>query len=312
MRAVAPASRSCAAAPAPFSNIRRSSPETSRRRILVASSCAHSKPGTKCGDETSSWCANSLTPTPRYGSCSSSRRLTRSTTSLVLRRRPAFPSGRLRPVPGRPQVIRFQPIKPAPRRLGKWVDRSLARQVLRAATRAEIVRPTLWINDLGLASLATVCSWPVLYDVTDDWLAASASPRARERAPPPRGATPPSSRRRCGLLARTGAHEGKPADQFGSCPTPSTRLTSALRSPRPADLPAAPVAVYVGTLHDDRIDIGLVLRTAESFLTFSSCSSVRTRAPRKAPNSCAAVRNIHLLGARALRRRSGVPSNTRR
>src|SRR5690606_22853439 len=34
--------------------------------------------------------------------------------------------------------------------------------------------------------------------------------------------------------------------------------------PRPADLPAGPTAVYVGTLHEDRLDVDLVVRTAET------------------------------------------------
>nr|WP_246301227.1 glycosyltransferase [Microbacterium immunditiarum] len=34
--------------------------------------------------------------------------------------------------------------------------------------------------------------------------------------------------------------------------------------PRPADLPPGPTAVYVGTLHEDRLDVDLVVRTAEA------------------------------------------------
>ena len=177
---------------------------------------------------------------------------------LVRRVLPALRGGRLRSVPGNPQVIRFQPAKFVPRRLGGWTDRSLVRQVLRAATRAEIFEPALWINDLDFAPLAARCSWPVLYDITDDWLAASATPREHAR--------------RTGLEERLLGVAGSVvvcspnlvATKGRSRPVtlvPNAVDADRFRTPRPrpADLPSAPVAVYVGTLHDERLDVPLVL-----------------------------------------------------
>ena len=216
---------------------------------------------------------------------------------MTRHRLPTFPLGKLRPVPGRPQVIRFQPTKPAPRRLGAWVDRSLTRQVLRAASRAEIVRPTLWINDLSFASLARCCSWPVLYDITDNWLAASGSPRYHEER-----------RRREEQLLRI-------AGTVVVCSSELARIKGSGRpvrlvpnavdedhfrapQPRPTDLPEAPVAVYVGTLHDERLDIGLILATADAlpdvhlvFVGPNACSDETNHQLRSRSN-------IHLLGAR--------------
>ncbi len=181
---------------------------------------------------------------------------------LVRKRRlPHLPGSRLRPVPGRPHVLRFQPIKLGPRRFGDWVDRSIARQVIRATPRAEIVEPTLWMNDLALISVANQRSWPIVYDITDDWLAASAAPRE--------------------LAVRTtqGRMAARPTHTVVVCSRDLARTKGATRhvrlipnavdrghftTPRvrPHDLPPAPVAVYVGTLHDERVDVDLIVRTA--------------------------------------------------
>ena len=181
---------------------------------------------------------------------------------LVRKRRlPHLPGSRLRPVPGRPHVLRFQPIKLGPRRFGDWVDRSIARQVIRATARAEIVEPTLWMNDLALISVANQRSWPIVYDITDDWLAASAAPRE--------------------LAVRTRKEEWllDAAHAVVVCSRDLARTKGATRhvrlipnavdrghftTPRvrPHDLPPAPVAVYVGTLHDERVDVDLIVRTA--------------------------------------------------
>ena len=72
-----------------------------------------------------------------------------------------------------------------------------------------------------------------------------------------------------------------------------TRPTS-----RPADLPAAPVAVYVGTLHDDRLDVDLVARLASSradldiALVGPDSLSAASRA------TLASHANVHLMGPR--------------
>jgi teichuronic acid biosynthesis glycosyltransferase TuaH len=217
---------------------------------------------------------------------------------LRSRQRPALAeAGRLRPVPDRPHVIRFQPVKPLPRVLGRWADDSLARQVLRATAQIEAVDPTLWVNDLEFTPLAQRVDWPVLYDVTDDWLVASVPHRkARDRR-----------RRERALLER--------ADEVVVCSSglantkgqfrPVRVITNAVdvehfRRPRsrPADLPPDPVAVYVGTLHEDRLDVDLVDELAASLpdvhFTFvgPNALSVTSRARlQRHPN-------VHLLGPR--------------
>jgi teichuronic acid biosynthesis glycosyltransferase TuaH len=151
----------------------------------------------------------------------------------------------------------FRPLKPGPRRLGGWVDAALRLQVRGVARRLGLRRPTLWVNDTTYARLAAATGWPMVYDVTDDWLLARAAPRERAR------------RERLEHEALRLAREvvvcspALAATRGRSRPVtliPNGVDTAHLRRPRPrpADLPPSPVAVYAGTLHDERLDVELV------------------------------------------------------
>ena len=216
---------------------------------------------------------------------------------LVRRVRPAHIGADLRPVPGFPHIIRFRPAKLAPRRFGKWVDRSLARQVTRAAARAELVEPALWINDLSLTPLAAECAWPVVYDVTDDWLDAAGTERRHAEL----------FRQEEWLLDR--------ADEVVVCSGELARRKGRGRSvhtipnavdaahftrarPRPGDLPRSPVAVYVGTLHDERIDVPLLVRTAEALPEVQFALVGPSALGHASTERLSRARNVHLLGAR--------------
>ncbi|MCU1458132.1 MAG: glycosyltransferase family 1 protein, partial [Actinomycetia bacterium] len=217
--------------------------------------------------------------------------------TLIRHIRPEIRGGRLRPVPGNPQVIRYRPVKFAPRRFGGWADRSMTRQVLRAAARAEVSEPTLWINDLNLVHLAARVSRPVLYDMTDDWLAVDVGPRELARL------TALEER----LLAIAGSvvvcSPGLAATKATTRPVtlvPNAVDVERFREPRarPVDLPTGPVALYVGTLHDERIDVELLLQAARELpevqfaLVGPSALSSTTTA------QLAALPNVHRLGPR--------------
>src|SRR5690606_25441775 len=81
--------------------------------------------------------------------------------------------------PGRVHLLR--PTKALPRRLDPGGDRRRALGVARAARDLGLTEPTLWLNDLGGVTLLDVTTWRVLYDITDDWLAAARSPAAHDR-----------------------------------------------------------------------------------------------------------------------------------
>ncbi|MHB1847054.1 MAG: glycosyltransferase [Deltaproteobacteria bacterium] len=155
----------------------------------------------------------------------------------------------------------YGPTKWVPRTAGTVADRLLVRAVERAARAVGFEQPLLWINDLALAPLATRTGWPTLYDVTDDWLLASCTERERLRR----------IRDEATLIAR--------AREVVVCSPalvkskgryrPVTLITNAvdvdwIRMPttRPPDMPLGPVACYVGTLHEDRLDVGLCVELA--------------------------------------------------
>jgi glycosyltransferase involved in cell wall biosynthesis len=155
----------------------------------------------------------------------------------------------------------------------------------------------LWINDTSYGPLIGRTGWPSVYDVTDDWLLIPVPPRERDR------------RRRLEAVAM------RDADRVVVCSPGLARTRGAVRPttlipngvdvghftrprPRPADLPAAPLAVYVGTLHDERIDVDLVAELAARLPGLSVAlvgPDVLGPASRR---RLAAHANVRLLGPR--------------
>jgi glycosyltransferase involved in cell wall biosynthesis len=160
----------------------------------------------------------------------------------------------------------YRPTKWLPRRLAPGADRRRARGIARVARHLGMTDPVLWVNDPDGAVLLETTGWRALYDVTDDWLRAVREPTE---------------------LARTAAHEAvllagcaevvvcspalaraKGADRAVTLVTNAVDV-DAYRTPqaRPADLPAGEYAVYVGTLHPDRLDVDACLRLATHLRT---------------------------------------------
>lgn len=162
-------------------------------------------------------------------------------------------------LPGRLWTMRAT--KLLPRRIDTQADRRIARRIARAARELEMTEPILWVNDPGGAEVSRLTGWRTLYDMTDDWLAAD-RPDAE--------------------LVRVGDQERfllSEAEQVVACSPELQRRKSGQRPPqrepialvrnavdtaayrvahsRPADLPDGAVAVYVGTLHADRLDVAL-------------------------------------------------------
>ncbi|WP_407316542.1 glycosyltransferase [Isoptericola halotolerans] len=190
-------------------------------------------------------------------------------------------SRRVRPRPGRglhrppsedagaDRLWLYQPTKLLPRRIDPHVDARLARGVRRAARSIGADAPVLWVNDPAAASLVASSAWPALYDVTDDWTAAERTPAERARL----DADEALLLERCAAvtvcspdLFRT---KGKRRRRAGAGDV--TLLTNAVdvdryRAParRPPDLPAGPVALYLGTVHPDRFDVPLLTRTVQA------------------------------------------------
>jgi len=162
------------------------------------------------------------------------------------------------------RLFTVRPVKWLPRRVDPSVDARLSSSVQHAAERLGMHAPLLWVNDPTATRVAQDTGWPTLYDITDDWLAA---------------------RRPAAELARIAKGEEwllQNAKSVIACSPELVRRKSARRADiavvrngvdtarylapakRPVDVPAGPYALYVGTLHRDRIDVELCVRTAEA------------------------------------------------
>jgi glycosyltransferase involved in cell wall biosynthesis len=214
---------------------------------------------------------------------------------VLTRRAPSWP--RVRTVGYGRRLHALKPLKPLPRRLGTAADATLRLQ-LRLATRLlKFSRPTLWINDVTYAPLMRATDWPSVYDVTDDWLAA------------------PFPHRELARLERLEQIALNAATAVTVCSRELAKSRAGIRSvtlipnavdtehfrrphPRPTDLPACPVAVYVGTLHESRLDIDLVIKLARSLPSLNVVligpNSLADHSRRK----LASVRNVSVKGPR--------------
>ena len=239
-------------------------------------------------------------------------------TDALLRRSPALrvlfvepPSDvlfdltqRRRPVASRLTALRddgrlhaVRPLKLLPRRLGSVSDRVLCHWVIDAARRLGFTQPTLWLNDVTYAPLIRRTGWPTVYDVTDDWLLAPFSPREIGRL------------RALDEIALARAHEvvvcspGLAASRAAKrevtlVPNGVDREHFRRPRPRPRDLPAAPTAVYVGTLHDSRLDVDLLIELARSLIEVSVVLVGPDALSKASRHRLMALPNIHVLGSR--------------
>ena len=214
------------------------------------------------------------------------------------RRRPRLV--RLRSIDGDGRLRAFRPVKVLPRRAGPLPDRLLLDQVRLAALALGFSRPVLWLNDLTYAPLIERTGWPCVYDVTDDWLRAPFPPRELDRL------------QRLERIALEQASEvvvcsPALAESRGAV-RPVTLVPNAVdlehfRRPRqrPADLPPSPVAVYVGTLHEARLDIELVANLAQALPSVHVALVGPIALERSSRQRLLAHANVRLLGPRPYR-----------
>jgi glycosyltransferase involved in cell wall biosynthesis len=157
-----------------------------------------------------------------------------------------------------------QGTKALPRRVDPHVDARLAEQVVRAADRLGFADPLLWVNDVAAATLLDRTGWRALYDITDDWLHATHTGREHtrllhdevrllQRAAHVVVCSPAL------LATKTPERAGRPLSLIPNAVDPEAYRNPA---PRPADLPNGRVALYLGTVHPDRVDLDLCARTA--------------------------------------------------
>jgi glycosyltransferase involved in cell wall biosynthesis len=214
---------------------------------------------------------------------------------LTHRRWPMRPGIRSLRDDGRLNVLR--PLKALPRRFDSLADRRLQSRVIGAARRLKLTRPTLWLNDINYAPLIRRTGWPTVYDVTDDWLLAPLPHREIDR------------------LRALDAIALANADEVVVCSPALAASRGALRDvtlvpngvdtehfrqprPRPSDLPVAQTAVYVGTLHDARLDVGLVVELAHALPELSIVLVGPNALSGASRRTLLTAANITMLGAR--------------
>lgn len=204
------------------------------------------------------------------------------------------------------RLLAYEPTKWLPRRLGSASDRLLDHDVLRTLRRLGWRHPLLWVNDPSWASLVERTPWPSLYDVTDDWAAAVRSSREHSRVVNNEAVL-------LGLCDEVIVCSQSLAVTKGTARA-VTLIRNAVdvtrfREPRsrPDDLPRGDYALYVGTLHEDRLDVDLVVEVARAVSSLSvSLVLVGPDALAGAARSrMESVPNLHVLGARP---NSAVPA----
>ncbi|MEW1954970.1 glycosyltransferase [Terrabacter sp. NPDC080008] len=208
----------------------------------------------------------------------------------------------LRPAPqlegvGPDALWLLEPTKWLPRRVDRHLDERWARQVLRAVRTLGMTDPLLWVNDPAGAMLVEATTWPSFYDVTDDWTLADRPAAELERV----------TAQEHVLLTRCDevvvCSPALAASKGGDRPTTLIRNgvdTAAYAVPhrRPLDLPSAPVAVYVGTLHRDRLDVELCEATARALAGAACLVLVGPDALPAEEHARLAEAGVVLLGAR--------------
>lgn len=198
----------------------------------------------------------------------------------------------------------FQSTKWLPRRLAPGSDGGRAREIVKLAKRLGFVRPVLWVNDPFGAEVLELTGWRSLYDLTDDWLAADRPQRETERiiAQERRLLAGVDAVVACSQVLQAKAPEFRPAVLI-----PNAVDTSAygVLQERPTDLPDGPYALYVGTLHRDRLDIDLCRETAQEVRPIGELILLGPVALDRDDVETLETGGVRLLGARP---RGSVPA----
>jgi glycosyltransferase involved in cell wall biosynthesis len=134
-----------------------------------------------------------------------------------------------------------------------------------AEVRARFLRgaDVLWINDAILGVRCLRHGVPAVYDVTDDWREARLPPRDRERLV----AAEDVLAREVETTVCSEVLRDRWFERYGVIPAVIHNGVDVEAHARahPRDLPGSPPhAVYVGTLHHERLDLTLVTRLAAS------------------------------------------------
>jgi glycosyltransferase involved in cell wall biosynthesis len=176
-------------------------------------------------------------------------------------------------VPGYPNITVTRPLKFAPNTLsaGRHLNERMFRShVRRVATSIGMKKPLLWLNPHSAVHMAGLMGESaVIYDITDDWILASCSPREKQLIQE-------QDRHLCQradltVVCSAALHESRKAASKRILLLPNgvnlkhyQQVDEKNAAQSSFNLPG-PVFGYTGTLHDDRIDAEPILALARAF-----------------------------------------------
>jgi glycosyltransferase involved in cell wall biosynthesis len=201
-----------------------------------------------------------------------------------------------------PRLWTLLPLKAHPRRIERGADRRFARSVMRAARRLGMTEPVLWVNDPAAAEVSRATRWPTLYDITDDWAVADRPERTQQRVIAGEQYLLHNAAQVVACSAELVRRKtpDRPAELPPIALIPNGVDVELYRRPteRPADLPAGKVAMYVGTLHADRLDVPLCVQTAQALDETATVVFVGPNALGESDTRALRDAGVVLLGAR--------------
>jgi glycosyltransferase involved in cell wall biosynthesis len=201
-----------------------------------------------------------------------------------------------------PRLWTLRPLKVLPRRIDPNADQRFARSVMHAARRLGMTEPVLWVNDPAAAEVSRTTGWPTLYDITDDWAVADRPERTQQRVIDGEQYLLHNAAQVVACSAELVRRKtpDRPAQLPPIALIPNGVDVELYRRPmeRPADLPAGKVAMYVGTLHADRLDVPLCVQTAQALKGAATVVLVGPNALGDGDTRALRDAGVVLLGAR--------------
>ncbi|SEB83413.1 Glycosyltransferase involved in cell wall bisynthesis [Paramicrobacterium humi] len=168
------------------------------------------------------------------------------------------------------RLFLYQPTKWLPRILGPFADLFMRAALHRNLCRAGLRPDLMWLNDPGWYGIVERASLPTIYDITDDWLAAARTRREHRRIVRADASLLKSctSVVVCSEALRKSRRHAR--DDIILIPNAVDVARYQTPAERPDDFPDRDIALYVGTLHEDRLDVDLVARTGSTLAAIGS------------------------------------------
>lgn len=208
-----------------------------------------------------------------------------------------------------PQLARLtavRPYKPLPNSIGKWINEACLKQQVTAALKQLGWQTFLtWVNDQSARNILPLPgSSSTIYDITDDWTKASLPPRILDRIKQDDEWLLKNANQ---VIACSNSLYDAKKHLSANLSLVRNGVNTSLYSPTnvatkvtPTDIEfdGLPVACYLGTLHEDRLDVALLETLFQSLpqvqFAFVGPNALSAHSTEK----LTAFKNCHILGSR--------------